>query len=76
MPDSKERLTSLELSQVWLLGKLRERGVDAQPPQLSNILNGVYTYPKAKAVLSECEKIIEEAEKNAHSPNPPNGSHI
>ena len=67
MLDIKERLNNLGLHQVWLLRQLRERNIDTQPPQLCNILNGVYTYPKAKAVLSECEKIIEEAEHNAQS---------
>lgn len=59
----KERLTALGKSQVWLLKKLREKGIETQPPQLSNIINGIYTYPKAQDVLEECLKIIEDAEK-------------
>ena len=59
----KERLGKLGKTQVWLLKRLREMGMEIQPPQLSNIINGVYTYPKAKSVLEECENIlcIEEA---------------
>lgn len=59
----KERLEAIGKSQVWLLKKLRENGIETQPPQLSNIINGIYTYPKAQTVLSECLKIIENAEK-------------
>lgn len=64
----KERLGVLRKSQVWLLGKLRERGIEIQPPQLCNIINGVYTYPKAKVVLEECEKILAQEEKNHCTP--------
>ena len=64
MYNLKERLAQLGKSQVWLLKKLREQGVMTQPPQLSNIINGVYTYPKAKLVGEMCDKIIKEAERN------------
>lgn len=63
MPDIKQRLSDIGKSQVWLLQMLRSQGVDTQPPQLSNIINGNYTYPKALKVLSECDKIIQEVEK-------------
>ena len=43
--DIKERLANLGKSQVWLLKELRKQGVVTQPPQLSNIINGIYTYP-------------------------------
>ena len=58
----KERLSEIGKSQVWLLKKLREKGVATQPPQLSNIINGVYTYPKAKLVGEMCDKILTEVE--------------
>ena len=64
MYDIKERLAHLGKSQVWLLRKLRERGVITQPPQLSNIINGIYTYPKARLVGEMCDEIIKEAEEN------------
>lgn len=63
----KERLDSLGKSQVWLLKKLREQGVEIQPPQLCNIINGNYTYPKAKSVGEKADEIIKEAENNAKS---------
>lgn len=64
MYNIKERLANLGKSQVWLLKMLRNRGIDTQPPQLSNIINGIYTYPKAKSVGEMCDKIIKEAEQN------------
>ena len=65
MHNIKERLADMGKSQVWLLKKLRERGVITQPPQLSNIINGVYTYPKAKSIGEMCDKILTEAEHDA-----------
>lgn len=61
----KERLTKIGKSQVWLLKMLRERGVNTQPPQLSNIINGNYTYPKAQALLKVCNDVLTEVENNA-----------
>ena len=65
MYDIKKRLDDLGKSQVWLLRQLRNRGIMVQPPQLCNIINGVYTYPKAQLVGKECDEIIKEAENNA-----------
>lgn len=64
MFDIKERLANLGKSQVWLLKELRKQGVVTQPPQLSNIINGIYTYPRAKFVGEMCDKIIREEEQN------------
>ena len=63
MYNIKQRLDALGKSQVWLLRKLRERGFSTQPPQLSNVINGNYTYPKATAMLEECNKILLEFEQ-------------
>ena len=67
MYNIKERLTALGKSQVWLLQQLRNKGVSIQPPQLCNIVNGIYTYPKATTVLEECDKIIREFETTVAS---------
>lgn len=64
MNNIKERLSAIGKTQVWLLKELRNCGMDVQPPQLCNIINGNYTYPKAKSVLSECDKILTQAEQN------------
>ena len=58
----KDRLSALGKSQVWLLQRLRNKGVSVQPPQLCNIINGIYTYPKATVVLEECNNILQEYE--------------
>ena len=63
MYNLKNRLSDLGKSQVWLLKRLRDAGVIIQPPQLCNIINGVYTYPKATVVLKKCDEIITEVEK-------------
>lgn len=65
MYNIKERLSTLGKSQVWLLKILRERGFSVQPPQLCNIINGNYTYPKATAILTMCDNILAEVENNA-----------
>lgn len=60
MKDIKQRMAKLGLTQVDLMLELRERGMEVQPPMMSSILRGVYTYPKARQILKECEKIVEE----------------
>ena len=64
MNNIKERLSAIGKTQVWLLKELRKRGVAVQSPQLCNAINGVYTYPKAKSILLECDKILTDAEQN------------
>ena len=65
MYNIKNRLDALGKTQVWLLIELRKRGVLTQPPQLCNIINGIYTYPKAQLVGKTCDEILKEAENNA-----------
>lgn len=64
--DIKSRMADVGMSQVDLIFELRKRGYEVQPPMLSSILRGVYTYPKAKTILAECEKILSERE--VHEP--------
>lgn len=58
----KDRLKKLGKTQVWLIFQLRERGIEIQPPLMSSIINGVYTYPQAQRVLKGCDEILTEAE--------------
>lgn len=60
----KQRMERLGISQVDMIFELRKRGADIQPPQMSSILSGLYTYPKAKRILALCEEILEEHEKD------------
>jgi hypothetical protein len=62
MNDVKKRMDKLGISQVEMIFELRQRGFKIQPPALSNILSGVYTYPKAIEILSECERVLKERE--------------
>lgn len=58
----KKRIANLGMTQVDMILELQKRGYAIQPPMLSSILRGVYTYPKAKKILAVCEEIIKERE--------------
>lgn len=58
----KSRMAEIGMTQVEMILELKKRGFDVQPPMMSSILRGVYTYPKAKCILAECEKILAERE--------------
>lgn len=58
----KERMEKEGMTQVDMILELQKRGYAVQPPMLSSILRGVYTYPKAKQILAVCEKILAERE--------------
>lgn len=62
MSQIQERMKNLDIKQVDMILELQKRGIVVQPPELSQILRGVYTYPKAKKVLNECDKILSEYE--------------
>lgn len=61
----KSRMTEIGMTQVEMILELKKRGFDVQPPMMSSILRGVYTYPKAKLILAECEKILAERESKS-----------
>lgn len=58
MSQIQERMKRLDIKQVDMILELRERGIIVQPPEMSSIIRGVYTGPKAKVVLDECDKIL------------------
>ena len=64
MRQIQERMKKLGIKQVDLILELRKRGIVVQPPEMSSIIRGIYTYPKATAVLNECAKILAEYESN------------
>lgn len=55
----KDKLHKSGKTQVWLIKELAKRDVVVQPPEMSNIINGLYTTPKSRRVLAECELILE-----------------
>lgn len=61
----KSRMAEIGMTQVEMILELKKRGFDVQPPMMSSILRGVYTYPKAKLILAECEKILAERESKS-----------
>lgn len=64
MGQIQERMKNLGMKQVDLILELRKRGITVQPPEMSSIIRGVCTYPKAKIVLDECDKILSECESH------------
>ena len=67
MSQIQERMKKLGIKQVDMILELKERGITVQPPEMSSIIRGVYTYPKAKRVLDECDKILTERERKRES---------
>lgn len=67
----KARMDSLGITPVDMIFELQKRGMTVQPPMLSSILRGVYTYPKAKRILAECEKILDERSSDWRSDRRP-----
>lgn len=65
MSQIQKRMEKLGLKQVDMILELRKRGIVVQSPEISTILRGINTYPKAKKVLEECEKIVAEHESNS-----------
>ena len=62
MKEIKSRMANIGMTQVDLIFELQKRGYTVQPPMMSSILRGVYTYPKAKKILDECDNILKEKE--------------
>lgn len=58
----KERMANVGMTQVDMILELQKRGYVVQPPMMSSILRGVYTYPKVKRILVVCEEILKERE--------------
>lgn len=63
MTPIKERMKFLGIRQVDMILVLRERGITVQPPELSIILNGISTSPKARRVMSACNEIVATRER-------------
>ena len=65
MSEIRSRMAKLGMTQVDMILELQQRGIAIQPPMMCSILRGVYTYPKAKQILAECEKILTEKENES-----------
>lgn len=60
MNEVKSRMKEMGISQVEMILELQKQGIQVQPQEMSSILRGVSTYPKAKRVLAECERVLDE----------------
>lgn len=63
--DIKQRMANMGMTQVDMILELQKRGYAVQPPMMSSILRGVYTYPKAKKILAACEKVLKEHDNDS-----------
>ena len=61
--DIKSRVHALNKKCVMLLPELMERGINTNPAQLSNSLHGYYKGGKYDAIVSACNEIVSEWEK-------------
>ena len=61
MSHIQERMKKLGVKQVDLILELRKRGITVQPPEMSSIIRGVYTYTFH---LANKEGLREEIEGN------------
>jgi hypothetical protein len=60
--DIKQRMLNIGMTQVEMVFELQKKGYTVQPPTLSSILRGTYTFPKAKQILIVCEEILKQRE--------------
>lgn len=58
----RERLKALGKTQVWLIRELQNYNISVPTSEMSYILSGVLTTPKAKRVLNLCDTILKEYE--------------
>lgn len=57
-----DRMTALGITQAKMVLLLREKGIIVQVPEISTIVRGINTYPKAVRVLEACDEILTELE--------------
>ena len=62
MEQIRERMKKLGITQVEMILELQKRGIVVQPPEMSQILSGVNTYPKATKVLEMVKQILSDLE--------------
>lgn len=62
MEQIRDRMKKMGMTQVEMILELQKRGLVVQPPEMSQILRGVNTYPKAERVKNACDAILSERE--------------
>lgn len=56
----KKRMQIYGITQRHMVDVLRSKGETIDPPTLSRILSGLYSYPKTHGILHACDEVIEE----------------
>lgn len=62
MSQIQKRMKKLGIKQVDMIIELRKRGITVQPSEISTIIRGISTYPKAIKILDLCDKILTKYE--------------
>lgn len=60
----KDRMEALGITQVDMILELQKRGETVSPPMMSQILRGVYNFPKGQRVLTVCKEVLAEYERH------------
>lgn len=58
----KSRLKTIGKTQGWLITELRKYDISVSLSEMSYIVNGIMTTPKARRVLETADEIIKEFE--------------
>ena len=65
MSQIQERMKKLGIKQVDMIIELRKRGITVQPSEISTIIRGISTCPKAIKILDLCDKILTKYESKS-----------
>lgn len=59
----KFALLKHDLKQVWLIEQLKNRGITTDKTELSSVLSGARTGPKAELIINTSNEIISSYDK-------------
>lgn len=60
--DIRGRLVKHNLTFVWLINRLEMRGIKTDKSEMSSVISGARSGPKAEQIIQESEKILDEYE--------------
>lgn len=58
----RDRLVKHNLTFVWLINRLEMRGIKTDKSEMSSVISGARSGPKAEQIIQESEKILDEYE--------------
>lgn len=56
----RDRLVKHNLTFVWLINRLEMRGIKTDKSEMSSVISGARSGPKAEQIITESEKILDE----------------